>query len=71
MEMDNIAPVMSFLIPGLGQAIVGEIKRAIIFLVIAIVLAFIMSFIFQHWILYLIFLLLSIYAAYDTYRIEN
>lgn len=62
-----LAAILSFLIPGLGQAYAGDVKKGIIFLVIAIVVWIIASLIFKHWIVYIIDVLYALYAAYDAY----
>ena len=49
-----LAAVLSFFIPGLGQAVAGDIKKGIIFFVIAIILAAIVSFVFRSWIVNII-----------------
>ena len=66
-----LAAILSFLIPGLGQAYAGDIKKGIIFFVIAIVLAIIMTLIFQHWVVYLVDIIYCIYAAYDAYQMAQ
>ena len=66
-----IAAILSFLIPGLGQAIAGDIKKGIIFFVVAIVIAAIATLIFRHWIVYIIDILYALYAAYDAYQMAK
>ena len=66
-----LAAVLSFFIPGLGQAVAGDIKKGIIFFVIAIILAAIVSFVFRSWIVNIIGLLYSLYAAYDAYQMAQ
>ena len=66
-----LAAVLSFFIPGLGQAVAGDIKKGIIFFVIAIILAAIVSFVFRSWIVNIIGLLYSLYAAYDAYNMAS
>ncbi|WP_405266860.1 hypothetical protein [Methanobrevibacter sp.] len=63
-----IPAVLSFIIPGLGQAVAGDIKKGIIFFVIAIVIAIIASLIFKDWLVYILNLLYAIYAAYDAHE---
>ena len=63
-----IAAICSFVIPGLGQALAGDIKKGIIFFVIAIVLAAIVSLIFKNWLASIINLAYAVYAAYDAYQ---
>ena len=66
-----LAAILSFIIPGLGQAVAGDIKKGIIFFVVAIVLAVIGLFIFQNWVVNLIELIYSLYAAYDAYQMAQ
>lgn len=66
-----LAAILSFLIPGLGQAYAGDIKKGVIFLVIAIIIWAIASLIFQHWIVWLIDIIYAIYAAYDAYQMAQ
>jgi len=49
-----IAAILSFIIPGLGQAVQGDIKKGIIFFIVAVVIGLIASLIFRHWIVYII-----------------
>lgn len=62
-----IAAVLSFFIPGLGQALAGDIKKGVIFFIIAIVFAIISWFVFNNWVVHIIGILYSLYAAYDAY----
>ena len=62
-----LAAVLSFFIPGLGQAVAGDVKKGIIFFIGLIVLILIANFIFRHWIVTIINILYSLYAAYDAY----
>ena len=76
MEVKNmvnaiLAGILSFLIPGLGQAVAGDIKKGIIFFVIAVIIAIFASFIFRHWIVLIIDLLYALYAAYDAYQMAQ
>ena len=66
-----LAAILSFLIPGLGQAYAGDIKKGLIFLVIAIVIWIIASIIFRHWIVWIIDILYALYAAYDAYQMAQ
>ncbi|WP_298522180.1 DUF6677 family protein [uncultured Methanobrevibacter sp.] len=61
-----LAAVLSFLIPGLGQAYAGDIKKGVIFFVIAVILA-VASF-FTGFLLSILSLIFAIYAAYDAYK---
>ena len=44
MANEILAAILSFFIPGLGQAYAGDIKKGIIFFVIAVVIAIISFF---------------------------
>ena len=66
-----LAAVLSFLIPGLGQAIAGDIKKGVIFFVIALVVWAIASLIFRHWVVWIIDVLYCLYAAYDAYQMAQ
>lgn len=66
-----LSAILSFFIPGLGQAINGEIPRGIILFVLAIIMILIATFIFQSWIVYIIDFVISVYAAYDAYMIAK
>ena len=77
MEVKNmvnaiLAAVLSFLIPGLGQAVAGDIKKGIIFFVIAIIIGCIIVFLLggATW-AYVISLIYDIYAAYDAYQMAQ
>ena len=67
-----LAAILSFLIPGLGQAYAGDIKKGIIFFVIAIVIGIIIVYVLgaASW-AYIISLIYSIYAAYDAYQMAQ
>lgn len=65
-----IAAILSFFIPGLGQALQGDVKKGIVFFIGAIVLALILSLIFKNWIAHIINVLYSLYAAYDAYQMQ-
>lgn len=69
--MAIISAILSFIIPGLGQAINGDIKKGIIFFVLALVVSLLASLIFRQWIMYFINLAISLYAAYDAYITAN
>jgi len=61
--------VLSLIAPGLGQAREGEIRRGIIFFVIAIIISpllyfLIPDFAFLYWIY-------AIYVAYDAYTLAK
>ena len=66
-----LAVILSFFIPGLGQAYAGNIKKGILYFVVAFVAVAIIGSYFVDSVLtsfyYIIDLLISIYAAYDAY----
>ncbi len=62
-----LAAICSFIIPGLGQALEGNIQRGIILFIIAFIVMLIAMFVFKTWIIYIIGLIIAIYAAYDAY----
>ncbi|PWB87974.1 DUF6677 family protein [Methanobrevibacter thaueri] len=66
-----LAAILSFLIPGLGQAYVGDIKKGIVYFIIAVVTVGIIGIFFVDSVLnhfyYIINVLIDIYAAYDAY----
>ena len=63
-----LAAILSFIIPGLGQAYAGDIKKGIIFFIAAILIIFIATFVFRMRIIYILSLIISLYAAYDAYQ---
>lgn len=64
-----LAAILSFIIPGLGQAILGDVKKGITYFIIAIVLVFVA--IFTAGMLGIILLAFGIYAAYDAYKMAQ
>lgn len=71
MANEILAAILSFFIPGLGQAYAGDIKKGVIFFVIAVVLALIVTFVLQGIIMSIIDIAFSIYAAYDAYQMAK
>ncbi len=67
----TLAAILSFIIPGLGQAYAGDIKKGAIYLVIAIVIWIIASLIFRHWVVWIIDVLYALFAAYDAYQMAQ
>lgn len=63
-----LAAILSFIIPGLGQAYAGDIKKGIIFFIVAIVIILLATLVFRMWIIYILSLIISLYAAYDAYQ---
>ena len=62
-----ICAILSFIIPGLGQVIAGDLKKGIILFVLALVMGCLAAIVFKQWLVGIINLLISIYAAYDAY----
>ena len=62
-----ISAILSFIIPGLGQAIAGDLKKGIIFFVLALIMGFLAAVVFKQWLVGIINLAISCYAAYDAY----
>ena len=62
-----LAAILSFFIPGLGQAYAGDIKKGIIYFVVTVIVFTIISYIFIDWFYYVVEVLYSIYVAYDAY----
>lgn len=66
-----LAAILSFIIPGLGQAIEGDVNKGIILFIGFIVINGISNFIFRHWIITIINLAYRLYSAYDAYTIAQ
>ena len=66
-----IAAILSLIIPGLGQAISGDIKKGVIFLVGALVLGAIVALIFKNWLASIINIAYAVYVAYDAYMMNQ
>ena len=66
-----LAAVLSFFIPGLGQAYAGNVKKGIVYFLVAVIAWGIIGTVFVDSVLdsfyYIIDVLISIYAAYDGY----
>ncbi len=60
--------ILSFIIPGLGQAINGEKKKGLIMFIIALLLGIIFVFFIPGIIGHAIRIIYSLYAAYDAYK---
>lgn len=67
----KLAAVLSFFIPGLGQGLCGNLKKGIVFFIIAIALNFIIAFYINNRFGSVIQIAYSLYAAYDAYRLAN
>ena len=76
MEVNNmnkaiICAILSFIIPGLGQVIGGDLKKGIILFVLALIMGWLAAIVFKQWIVGIINLAISIYAAYDAYILAS
>lgn len=69
--MDNNAlmnGILSFIIPGLGQAINGDKQKGIVMFIILILLNIFIYFFMNNPLGHFISLVYSAYAAYDAYK---
>ena len=66
-----LAAILSFFVPGLGQAYAGNVKKGIVYFLVAFVAWGIVGTVFVDSVLnsfyYIINILIDIYAAYDAY----
>lgn len=66
-----LAAIMSFFVPGLGQAYAGNVKKGIVYFLVAVVVLGIVGTAFvdsvSNSFYYIIDILIDIYAAYDAY----
>ena len=69
------AAVLSFFVPGLGQAYAGDYKKAIFYFLVAFVSLTIIGNVFVESVLssfyYIIDILIAIYVAYDAYLLAK
>lgn len=66
-----IAAVLSFLIPGLGQAYAGDIKKGVIFFIIMILFVIVGTWIFNSLVVHLLGFIYALYTAYDAYQMAK
>lgn len=67
-----LAAVLSFLVPGLGQAYAGDIKKGIIFFIVFLVIIGLYVFFLNKYLPFnIIELIFGIYAAYDGYQMAK
>ena len=67
-----LAAVLSFLVPGLGQAYAGDIKKGIIFFIIfLVIIALYVYFLNRYLPFNIIELVFGLYAAYDGYKMAE
>ena len=60
--------VLSFIIPGLGQAINGDKQKGIAMFIVLIFLNIFIYFFINHSFVHFISIIYSAYAAYDAYK---
>ena len=69
MQWDAVVnAILSFIIPGVGQAINGDKKKGIIMFIIAVILAFIVAIYLTGIIGNVIYTIYALYCAIDAYR---
>ena len=69
MQWDAVVnAILSFIIPGLGQAINGDKKKGLVMFIIALALGIIVIFYLNGIIGHAIRIIYSLYAAYDAYK---
>lgn len=66
-----LAAVASFLIPGLGQVLAGNIRKGLTFFVILLIIIAIGTFIFNSWVIYLVDIIYSVYVALDAFKMAK
>ena len=67
-----LAAVLSFLVPGLGQAYAGDIKKGIMFFIIfLVIIALYVYFLNRYLPFNIIELVFGLYAAYDGYKMAE
>lgn len=67
-----LAAILSFLLPGLGQAYAGDIKKGIIFFIIfLVIIALYVYFLNRYLPFNIIELVFGLYAAYDGYKMAE
>lgn len=66
-----LAAILSFIIPGLGQAVEGDVQKGIIFVIIFVALYLVGMLIFRGWVVSIIRLIFRFYAAYDAYMMAQ
>ena len=67
-----LAAILSFLIPGLGQAYAGDIKKGIIFFIVFLVIIGLYVYFLNKFLPFnIIELIFGLYAAYDGYQMAQ
>lgn len=62
-----ICAILSFFIPGLGQVIAGDLMKGILLFVAWVIVGLLVALVFKEWLVYIINLAISVYAAYDAF----
>ncbi len=67
-----LAAILSFFIPGLGQAYAGDMKKGIIFFIVFFIIMGLYMFVLNKYLPFnIIALILGLYAAYDGYQMAK
>lgn len=66
-----LAAILSFLLPGLGQAYAGDIKKGIIFFIVFLVIIGLYVYFLNKLPFNIIELIFGLYAAYDGYQMAQ
>ena len=67
-----LAAILSFLLPGLGQAYAGDIKKGIIFFIVFLVIIGLYVYFLNKFLPFnIIELIFGLYAAYDGYQMAQ
>jgi TM2 domain-containing membrane protein YozV len=67
-----LAAILSFLIPGLGQAYAGDMKKGIIFFIVFLIIIGLYMFVLNKYLPFnIIELIFGLYAAYDGYQMAK
>jgi TM2 domain-containing membrane protein YozV len=66
-----LSAILSFIIPGLGQAINGNVAKGIVLFVAALIVVALATLIFRSWFVYIIDLIIALYAAFDAYNMAQ
>lgn len=72
MEVKNmvspiLSGILSFIIPGLGQAINGDVKKGIVLFILSLIMVGLATLVFRTWVVWIIDLIICLYAAFDAY----
>lgn len=72
MSMNAIlAAILSLFIPGLGQALSGDITKGVMYFIGLLIILAIAHLVFRHWIVTVINIFYRLYVAYDAYQMNQ